>query len=271
MYLNGSETMNGFEQSSPRLQQLVRELIDGFELTAPTLTFENLDDLYEHYDEDTLFLVRDGIISLCSNGTTLVTFEEGELIGISQSFHLSSPTLCTEGFVELQPINRDDFLLHVYGDKRRQHCWSHYMVTLNSLLTNQLADIAKDQIKPAAGFQNFSAGETIIRQGDDADMVYTIISGTADVIVNGVNVGQLSEDEVFGAMAVFTHEKRTASVVAATPCTIMAVPQKDFTVLIEAQPQAAVNLIENLARRISIMNQQILDKNGPEGMQSRPF
>tara|TARA_A200000113_G_scaffold157788_1_gene142409 strand:- start:606 stop:731 length:126 start_codon:yes stop_codon:yes gene_type:complete len=41
----------------------------------------------------------------------------------------------------------------------------------------------------------------------------------------------------------------------------MAVPQQDFTVLIEAQPQAAVNLIENLARRINMMNQQVLEQH----------
>ena len=40
----------------------------------------------------------------------------------------------------------------------------------------------------------------------------------------------------------------------------MAVPQKDFILLIEAQPQAAVNLIENLARRIITLNQQLIDK-----------
>ncbi len=92
-------------------------------------------------------------------------------------------------------------------------------------------------------------------------MVYTIISGNADVIVDGVSVGELGEDEVFGAMAVFTGEKRSASIIASTACTVMAVPQQDFTVLIEAQPQAAVNLIENLARRINMMNQQVLEQH----------
>ena len=73
-------------------------------------------------------------------------------------------------------------------------------------------------------------------------------------------MGSVSEDEVFGAMAVFTGEKRSATVIAKTACTVMAVPQNEFVNLIEAQPQAAVNLIENLARRITIMNQQFIDK-----------
>ena len=63
-------------------------------------------------------------------------------------------------------------------------------------------------------------------------------------------------------MAAFTREPRTASVIAANHCTVMAVPQDDFVVLIEAQPKAAVNLIENLARRITIMNQQLIELSG---------
>lgn len=261
MYQSGIEPGAWLENSSKRLHKLIGDMFDGFEFRQPTVALDAVEDLYEQFNEDTLFLVRDGIINLCSNDVSMLSCEEGDLIGISQSFHLPSPTLATDGYVELQPINRDDFLLHVYADKRRQHAWSHYLVILNSLLTERLAVVSRDQLTPAAGFLNFSAGETIIMQGDDADLVYTIISGRADIVVDGVSVGELGVDEVFGAMAVFTGEKRSASIIAITPCTVMAVPQKDFTVLIEAQPQAAVNLIENLSRRITMMNQQVLEQH----------
>jgi CRP-like cAMP-binding protein len=130
----------------------------------------------------------------------------------------------------------------------------------NSLLLNQVAQLSKAQKRPTAGFQNFQAGDVIIKEGDDAEHVYTIISGEADVFADGVKVGEIGEDEVFGAMAVFTGEKRSATVQARTPCTIMAVPQNEFVHLIEAQPQAAVNLIENLARRIIALNHQVIDQ-----------
>jgi CRP-like cAMP-binding protein len=100
----------------------------------------------------------------------------------------------------------------------------------------------------------------IIKEGDEAEHVYTIISGEADVFADGIKVGEIGVDEVFGAMAVFTGEKRSATVQARTACTIMAVPQADFVHLIEAQPKAAVNLIDNLARRIVAMNQQLIEQ-----------
>lgn len=269
MYLNGNTPVPGFEQAAPKLQQFAQEMLDGFEFTQDVVTFESVEDLYELFDEDTLFLVQDGIINLTSNDVTLVSYEEGDLIGIANSFHLPSPSLTTDGYVELQPVNRDDFLLHLYDDKRRQHCWTHYLVTMNAIMLNKLSTVTDSQAKPASGFLNFAPGQTIIQQGDEADMVYTIISGEASVLVDGTNVGHLAEEEVFGAMAAFTKEKRSASIVADTRCTVMAVPQEDFTVLIEAQPRAAVNLIQDLARRISIMNQQLLDGSVAHQAQSR--
>ena len=261
MYLNGkpSETM---DKLLVRLQQLAKGLLEGFELNTPPVSLEGVDDLYELFDKDQMFLVQDGMLHLSKNGQNLVSFDEGDLIGILHSFDMPVPVLRTDEFVELIPIDRDRFLRHVYSDKRRQHYWSHFLVCQNALLVNYLADLFRDQVRPTAGFQNIQPGDVIIQQGDVADHVYTIISGEADVFVDGVKVGDIGEEEVFGAMAVFTGEPRSATVIARTPCTIMAVPQKDFILLIEAQPKAAVNLIENLARRIVTLNQQLIEKNG---------
>ncbi len=259
MYLNGKPTET-LDKLLARLTQLTKELLDGFELNASPITLESIDDLYSHFDRDQLFLVQDGVLYLSKNGQNLVSFDEGDLIGILQAFNMPGPVLRTDEFVELIPIDRERFLRHVYSDKRRQHYWSHLLICQNALLVNYLADMFRDQVRPTAGFQNIAAGDTIIRQGDIADHVYTIISGEADVYVDGQKVGDIGEEEVFGAMAVFTGEPRSATVVARTACTIMAVPQKDFILLIEAQPQAAVNLIDNLARRIVTLNQQLIDK-----------
>jgi CRP/FNR family cyclic AMP-dependent transcriptional regulator len=41
----------------------------------------------------------------------------------------------------------------------------------------------------------------------------------------------------------------------------MAVPQNEFVNLIEAQPKAAVNLIENLGQQITAMNKQLIEQS----------
>jgi len=200
------------------------------------------------------------MLHLTHNGQNLVSFDEGDLIGFAQAFDLPFPVLRADEFVEVQVIDRDALLRHVYSDKRRQHYWSHYLLCQNSMLVNHIAQLTQEQVRPAAGFQNYQPGDVIIKEGDEAEHVYTIISGEADVFADNIKVGEIGIEEVFGAMAVFTGEKRSATVQARTPCTIMAVPQADFVHLIEAQPKAAVNLIENLARRIVAMNQQLIEQ-----------
>jgi CRP-like cAMP-binding protein len=260
MYLPG-KPHEAMEAICARMQQLTKGLLEGFPLDQEPLSLENIEDLYEHFDTHQLFLITDGMMHFTHEGQTILSFDEGDLIGFSRAFDLPSPTIRADEFVEVQLIDRDALLRHIYSDKRRQHYWTHLLMSQNSLLINQLAQMTKEQKKTTAGFQNCQPGDIIIKEGDDAEHVYTIISGEADVFADGVKVGEIGDDEVFGAMAVFTGEKRSATVIARTACTIMAVPQIDFINLIEAQPKAAVNLIENLARRITAMNHQIIEQH----------
>ena len=258
MYLPGKPN-ELIEKLSARMQKLTKAVLEGFPLDDEPLCLEGIDDIYQHFDKNKVFLITDGMLHLSHDGQNGVSFDEGDLIGFSHSFDLPFPVLKADEFVQLHVIDRDKLLRHIYSDKRRQHHWSHYLLCQNAMLVHQLTELSKDQVRPTAGFQNVQPGDVIIKEGDEAEHVYTIISGEAEVFANGINVGQIGEDEVFGAMAVFTGEKRSATVQAKTACTIMAVPQADFVHLIEAQPRAAVNLIENLARRIVIMNNQLIE------------
>jgi len=263
MYLAGKPSETTAILAS-RIQQLNKVLLDGFDLQDAPIQLESINNLYESFDRTQLFLVTDGMIHMTHEGHPMVGFEEGDLIGLLNAFDLPCPVYKSEEFVELTPINRDEFLKYIYTDKRRQHYWSHLLLTLHALSVHQASQLTQHHVRPTAGFQNYQPGEVIIQQGDEAEHVYTIITGHADVHANGIKVGEIGEEEVFGAMAVFTKEKRSATVTAITPCTVMAVPKNEFTTLIEAQPQAAVTLIENLARRISALNQQLVESKSEE-------
>ncbi len=108
------------------------------------------------------------------------------------------------------------------------------------------------------GFIHYAAGETIISQGEDADLVFTLIDGHADAVCDGVKVGEIHQNEIFGALAVFTRQPRIASVIARTECTAMMVNKDDFVQLIYDQPQIAVGLIEEMAAKINELNNQLL-------------
>ncbi len=122
-------------------------------------------------------------------------------------------------------------------------------------MSDQFPDI---DFTPNRGFSNFSAGEIIINQGDAADLVYTLIEGSADALCDGIKVGEIHQNEIFGALAVFTRQPRIASVIARTDCTVMMVNKDDFIQLIFEQPQISVGLIEEMAAKINELNSQIL-------------
>ena len=258
MYLPG-KPHEAMEQLCARMQQLTRVLLEDFPLPDTTLKLTDGVDVYQQFKPDQLFLITDGMLHLSHDDKNIISFDAGDLVGLTHAFDLPSPSLISDEFVEMKAIDRNSFLRHVYSNKRRQHYWSHFLVCQNSLLMNQMTRLSRSDKRPTAGFQNFQPGEIMIKEGDEAEHVYTIISGKSDVFAESVKVGEIGEDEVFGAMAVFTGEKRSATVQARTPCTIMAVPKDEFVHLIEAQPKAAVNLIENLARRIVALNQQVIE------------
>lgn len=259
MFINvKSSTEN--EQLIPQIKTFLQGALEGFEITSDSITLEGVDNLYELFDQNTVFLIQDGMLNLTYNDQMMCGFDEGHLVGVANAFGFVYPVLRTDEFVELVPINRDELLRHIYSDERRQHCWSRFLICSNAILMNQLAEHSKALGRTTAGFQNIPQGDTIIHQGDQADLVYTIIEGEAEAFVDDVKVGEIVAEEVFGAMAVFTDEPRSATVKAKTACTIMAVPKTEFIKLIEAQPQAAVNLIETLAQNVRSLNQQLIDK-----------
>lgn len=121
-----------------------------------------------------------------------------------------------------------------------------------------MSESFSEEVSPQRGFSNFAAGETIIQQGDPADLVYTLIEGSADALRDGIKVGEIHQNEIFGALAVFARQTRLASVVARTDCTVMMVNKDDFIQLIYEQPQLSIGLIEEMAAKINELNTQLL-------------
>jgi CRP/FNR family cyclic AMP-dependent transcriptional regulator len=114
----------------------------------------------------------------------------------------------------------------------------------------------------------FKAGETIIRQGDEGDTAFFIVSGAVDVIVGrgdeATVVGRLGTGEVFGEMCLIEPGPRSATVTAACDTECLAVSYQDFIAGIEEKPERAVGFMKTLVRRLRKMN-ELLESASPEG------
>lgn len=106
--------------------------------------------------------------------------------------------------------------------------------------------------------RSFPVGSKIISQGNNDSDVYTMIGGTAEVLVDGVVVGEISSDEIFGALSALTGELRSADVVAKTECTVICVKQEEFYKLLENKPQTSAKLVTDLANALLKTNKVLV-------------
>jgi MFS family permease len=93
-------------------------------------------------------------------------------------------------------------------------------------------------------------GETVIREGDDADAVYLVRSGTFDVSVAGSVINHMEAGDWFGEIGLIHHRPRTATVAATADATLWRLPADAFLDVLEdaASPPAA--MLESMTERL---------------------
>ncbi|XP_017891339.1 cGMP-dependent protein kinase, isozyme 2 forms cD4/T1/T3A/T3B-like isoform X1 [Ceratina calcarata] len=74
----------------------------------------------------------------------------------------------------------------------------------------------------------FSAGSTIIREGDVGSIVYVMEEGKVEVSRNGKYMSTLEHGKVLGELAILYNCKRTATITAATDCQLWAIDRQCF-------------------------------------------
>ncbi len=118
----------------------------------------------------------------------------------------------------------------------------------------------------------FKAGETIIREGDEGDTAYVIVSGTVEVVVGagGRRVGTLETGEVFGEMSLIEPGPRSATIVAVTDVECLVTAYEEFIASIEDNPERAVAFMKTLVRRLRQMN-ELMEKIDPNRRGMRGF
>ncbi len=205
-------------------------------------------------------MIAEGQVFFRVRGKLVTIFEAGDLLGVTRSLNLHEGQFSCTDSLQVVPYERDELIAHVNSDVKLQKNWAHYLVCNIAFFQQSLAQEIRAEFQPQAGFVHFQQGEIIIQQGDSADKVYTLLDGSADAVCDGVKVGDINANEIFGALAVFTRQPRIASVIATSDCTVLAVRKEEFVDLINHQPQICMTLIEEMASKINQLNTQLLAK-----------
>lgn len=111
--------------------------------------------------------------------------------------------------------------------------------------------------------ETFSAGQTILTQGEEGDTAFQIMEGEVEIKVgegkSEKTLGSLSAGEIFGEMSLIDPGPRSATVVATTDTKCAVTSFDEFTTTLQDDPQRAAEFMKTLVRRLRQMNEKMMN------------
>lgn len=238
---------------------LLQKIISGVGSERKTESLAASQDFVrDHFQEDKLFVIREGAVRFSIEGQLFMLFEEGDLLGIDVQRNLQSTQFSSDFATKVESFSKTQFLDLVLKNKELSNLWLEYLNSQARLFLRLSGSFLKAGMEPETEFQNFTKGQSIIEQGTKSCDVYTMIEGQADVLVDGVKVGEIKEGEIFGALAAMTGTSRSATVLATTHCLVVQLPEDQFLDLIKARPETVVSMCRDMAKTIVGLNQKVV-------------
>ncbi|MBI2316165.1 MAG: cyclic nucleotide-binding domain-containing protein [Betaproteobacteria bacterium] len=122
--------------------------------------------------------------------------------------------------------------------------------------------------------KTYADGQGIIKQGETGDCMFAIQSGRVEVVKvdkdGEVRVAVLEEGDIFGEMAIFEREVRSASVRALGEARVLTVDKKTFLRRVQEDPSIAFNLVRMLSRRIRRLSTEVAGLKAEKGEKTTP-
>lgn len=106
------------------------------------------------------------------------------------------------------------------------------------------------QIADLAEIANYMAGATLVKEGDDGDSFFVILSGEAKVQVKGRTVNRAIPGDHFGEISLLDGGVRTASVSSETPLTVLMIHRSAFQKLLRKDAALSMQLLRAMARLV---------------------
>jgi CRP/FNR family transcriptional regulator len=110
--------------------------------------------------------------------------------------------------------------------------------------------------------RQFNGGEVVFREGDASDTCYIVRSGRARAIREhpdgrSITLANFGPGEIFGELAMFDDERRSATIEAIEETEAIAILGGDMRRLLREHPDIAVKLISALGRRLRETNERL--------------
>jgi CRP/FNR family transcriptional regulator len=130
-----------------------------------------------------------------------------------------------------------------------------------------------ERIAELAVPRQFEPGQAVFREGDQSDTCYIVREGHARAIRSHgdgrtITLATFGPGDIFGELAMFEDERRSATVEAIEPTSVVAVLGPDMRRLMTEHPEISKRLVIALGRRLREMNER-LSRQSFQTVQSR--
>jgi CRP-like cAMP-binding protein len=133
----------------------------------------------------------------------------------------------------------------------------HRVPVFSTLAEPELARVAEVAVP-----RLFAASEVVFREGDESNTCYVVRSGHARATREhqdgrSITLARFGPGDIFGELAMFDNERRSATVEALEPTEAIAILGGDMRRLLREHPDIAVKLIAAIARRLRETNERL--------------
>jgi CRP/FNR family transcriptional regulator, cyclic AMP receptor protein len=123
-----------------------------------------------------------------------------------------------------------------------------------------------EQVARVAVPRNFAAGEVVFREGDESDTCYVVRSGHARAVRahpdgRTITLASFGPGDIFGELAMFDAERRSATVEATDAVAAVAVLGADMRRLMQQHSELSVKLVISLGRRLRAANERLASQS----------
>ena len=110
--------------------------------------------------------------------------------------------------------------------------------------------------------RSFDVGEVVFREGDDSDTCYLVRDGHARAVRSHpdgrtITLASFGPGDIFGELAMFDDEKRSATVEAVDDLRVVALLGPDMRRLLHRHPEISAKLLATVTRRLRAANERL--------------
>lgn len=236
---------------------LVPELINGCPVKSADILVKSNSPL--DAKSGSVYLVKEGTLNEVYDGQVAVIYEKGDLVGLDGILQKKESSYESEFAIKVDEYDGQQLLNEILKDKEKALLLSQYLSCLNQCFTLMFCHLSQQDTSFSPDYRFYNEGDVIIEEDTEGDEVFTLLSGSARVMIKGTEVGEINQDEIFGAIAAITNTTRTASIIATSNCETIVVKSDSFRGLLSARPETVEKLVKDMARSILSSNERVIE------------